>query len=28
LVPTRDEFVARFGRRPPLLDEALAGSGL
>jgi len=25
LVPTRDEFVARFNRRPPLLDEVLAG---
>ena len=25
LVPTRDEFVAKFGRRPPLLDEAIAG---
>ncbi len=25
LVPTRDEFVARFGRRPPLLDEVLSG---
>jgi tagaturonate reductase len=25
LVPTRDEFIARFGRRPPLLDEVLAG---
>ena len=25
LVPTRDEFVARFGRRPPLLDGILDG---
>jgi tagaturonate reductase len=24
LVPTRAEFVAKFGRNPPLLDEALA----
>jgi tagaturonate reductase len=23
LAPTRDEFVARFGRSPPLLDEAI-----
>jgi tagaturonate reductase len=23
LLPTRDEFVARFGRRPPLLDEVI-----
>jgi tagaturonate reductase len=28
LLPTRDEFVAKFGRRPALLDEAIAGSGL
>jgi tagaturonate reductase len=28
LVPTRDEFVARFGRRPARLDEAIAASGL
>jgi hypothetical protein len=27
LVPTRDEFVARFGSRPALLKEAIAGSG-
>jgi len=27
LVPTRDEFVARFGRRPPLLEEAIAATG-
>jgi tagaturonate reductase len=25
LVPTREEFVARFNRRPPLLDQVLAG---
>jgi tagaturonate reductase len=25
LVPTRDEFVAQFGRRPVLLDELLGG---
>ena len=24
LVPTREEFVERFGRRPRLLDEVLA----
>lgn len=27
LVPTRDEFVAKFGRQPPLLNEAIAGGG-
>jgi len=26
LVPTRDEFVARFGRRPPLLDQLLGNA--
>ncbi|MFL5341297.1 MAG: altronate dehydrogenase [Gemmataceae bacterium] len=26
LVPTRDEFDAKFGRSPPLLDEVLAGN--
>ena len=26
LVPTRDEFVVRFGRRPPLLDGVLGGA--
>jgi tagaturonate reductase len=26
LVPTRDEFVAKFGRQPPLLNEAIAGT--
>jgi tagaturonate reductase len=24
LVSTRDEFMAKFGRRPPLLDDAVA----
>ena len=24
LVPTRDEYVAKFGRQPPLLSEVLA----
>src|SRR5262249_6344432 len=28
LVPTRAEFVARFRKRPPLLDELLAAEGL
>jgi tagaturonate reductase len=28
LVPTRDEFVARFHRRPALLDEVLAREGM
>lgn len=28
LLPTREEFVAEFGRRPPLLDEVLALNGL
>jgi tagaturonate reductase len=27
LVPTRDEYVAKFGRQPPLLNEAIAGGG-
>ena len=27
LMPTRDEFVAKFGRVPPLLDEAIRGHG-
>jgi tagaturonate reductase len=27
LAPTREEFVARFGRRPPLLDELLGPPG-
>jgi tagaturonate reductase len=27
LVPTRAEYLARFGRAPVLLDEALAGAG-
>jgi tagaturonate reductase len=27
LVPTRAEFVERFGRTPPLLDEVLSGEG-
>jgi len=27
LVPTRAEFVAKFGRAPPLLDEAIAWAG-
>jgi tagaturonate reductase len=26
LLPTRDEYVARFGRSPPLLEEAIAWS--
>ncbi len=26
LVPTRDEFAAKFGRRPPLLSDAIAWS--
>jgi tagaturonate reductase len=26
LIPTRDEFVAKFGRVPPLLDEAITAS--
>ena len=25
LTPTRDEFRAKFGRTPPLLDEVLSG---
>jgi tagaturonate reductase len=28
LAPTRAEYVARFGKRPPLLDEVLAAEGL
>jgi tagaturonate reductase len=24
LVPTRDEYLAKFGQPPPLLDEVLA----
>lgn len=28
LVPTRAEFIERFGRRPPLLDEVLKAEGL
>jgi len=28
LLPTRDEFVSKFGRRPKLLDELLAAEGL
>jgi tagaturonate reductase len=28
LVPTRDEFRAKFGRNPPLLDELLAEAGV
>jgi tagaturonate reductase len=28
LVPTRAEFIERFGRKPPLLDEVLVGEGL
>jgi tagaturonate reductase len=28
LLPTREEYVARFGRRPPLLEEVLAASGV
>ena len=27
LVPTRAEFVEKFGRTPPLLDQAIAGGG-
>jgi tagaturonate reductase len=28
LAPTRDEFLARFHRRPPLLDQVLAGQSM
>jgi len=28
LLPTREEFVSKFGRRPPLLDEVLEENGL
>ncbi len=28
LVPTRDEFAAKFGRPPPLLGEVIAAAGL
>ena len=27
LVPTRDEFAAKYGRQPPLLSEVIAESG-
>ncbi len=28
LVPTRDDFIARFHRRPAVLDALLAGEGM